>query len=121
MNTNDQPSQVVERPPFNPPKQQGSNMKMIPTTEKMITADRARMIAGPSVIEYVEEACAIIQENAGKGLHRAVLRGEFWEHGGYNETGQYKVAKHKLEALGFTVKFIYQEQQFVNMYTEVCW
>lgn len=88
---------------------------------KMITADEARALSGPSVEEYVEAACESIRNAATEKKNMISLMGDFWCRGGYDNTESYKQATKMLEDLGFKVEFFYEELQFVNMYTIVKW
>ena len=91
----------------------------------MITAKEARELAGPTFEERVKEqldhAYKQIQSAAEKKLRSVNLTTEFWTRGGYYFTKEYKSACDKLKELEFTVRFVYEERQFVNMYTVVEW
>jgi len=87
-----------------------------------ITAAEARQLAGPSVQERVEEVYLKIREAAEKQLHQVALGGDFWANEGYRKTPQWKEACELLRKEGgFTVRFFYEERQFVDMYTVVEW
>lgn len=86
-----------------------------------ITAEKARELAGPTIKEIVDAACAIIEVAAKKKKRRVNLTDNFWVHEGYSKTEDWKTAKTTLEKLGFTVEFYYEERQFVDMYTVVSW
>jgi hypothetical protein len=86
-----------------------------------ITAAEARQLAGPSVQERVEAVYPKIREAAEKQLHQVALGGDFWVNEGYRGTPQWKEACELLRKDGFTVKFFYEERQFVDMYTVVEW
>jgi hypothetical protein len=90
-----------------------------------ITADQARELAGPSPEEIIENALSqayhAIRESA-NGKRRSVrLNTDFWTHGGYKPTPEWKKVKEILENDGFTVKFFYEERQFVDMATIIEW
>ena len=99
-----------------------TNTKKAP---KMITAKEAKELSGPTFEERVEEQLEFVYneirtsaENKKSQVH---LHSEFWARGGYSNTDEYKTAVKKLEELGYTVEFFYEELQFVNMYTIVKW
>lgn len=85
------------------------------------TADDARKIAGPSMEDYIQGALDAIKASAQEKNHEISLRNSFWVNGGYSKTEAYKAATKVLEDLGFGVEFIYEERQFVDMYTKVTW
>jgi hypothetical protein len=91
----------------------------------MITAKEARELSGPTFEEQVEVELEFVYgdiRTAAENKTRQVnLHSEFWTLGGYNNTDEYKAAVKKLEELGYTVEFFYEERQFVNMYTIVKW
>lgn len=91
----------------------------------MITAKEAKEIAGPTLLEQLKEqleyADKTIRSAAEQGHRVTRLSNEFWSRGGYDQSELYKKAVKELEKLGFTVKFFYEELQFVNMYTIVEW
>lgn len=91
----------------------------------MITAKEARALAGPTLQEQLDEqleyAYRQIRSAAEQQHHITRLVNGFWTKGGYDQTDLYKKAVKKLEELGFTVKFHYEELQFVTMYTIVEW
>lgn len=89
-------------------------------TEKF-TAAMARQLAGPSVDDHVNEALELIKKAAEKKQRSTDLVSDFWVNEGYKPTQRYKEACKQLEALGYKVKFFYEELQFVNMYTVVEW
>lgn len=89
--------------------------------EKLITAKQARKISGLTAEEQVELVCEQIQKAAEEKKREIHLHGEFWAHGGYNLTDDYKCATKILKDLGYEVKFHYEERQFVDMYTVVKW
>lgn len=86
-----------------------------------LTATQAREIAGPTIDERVDAALVEIRAAAEKKKREIALHGEFWVHGGYSDTPDYKAACGILRKLGYTVEFFYEERQFVNMYTIVKW
>jgi len=91
----------------------------------MITAKEARELAGPTLQEQLDEQLEYAYKrirSAAEQKHRTTnLANEFWCHEGYKQTDLYKKAVKQLEELGYTVKFHYEELQFVNMYTVVEW
>jgi len=91
----------------------------------MITAQQARELAGPTFDERVEEQLEFAYEQiktaAEKKNRKTILTSDFWTRGGYSGTDEYKAAVKQLEELGYTVRFFYEELQFVNMYTIVEW
>lgn len=86
-----------------------------------LTAAQARELAGPTVDERVDAALIDIRAAADRKQREVFLHGDFWVHGGYSETADYKAARKMLQDLGYTVEFFYEERQFVNMYTVVKW
>lgn len=91
----------------------------------MITAEEARELAGPTLEERVEQELERVYKEikaaAEKKMRSLNLTTEFWTYGGYNYTDAYKECYRQLEKLGYKVKFVYEERQFVNMYTRVEW
>lgn len=91
----------------------------------MITAKEARELAGPTFEEKVNQALEYAYkeiQNAAENKRRSVnLTTDFWTRGGYDSTEEYKSACEKLRELEFSVRFVYEERQFVNMYTFVEW
>lgn len=85
------------------------------------TAADARVLAGPSVEDHVDDALILIKSAAEKKQHTTSLTSSFWVTDGYGRTEKYKKACKQLEELGFKVDFFYQENQFVTMYTVVEW
>lgn len=87
----------------------------------MITANEARGLAGPTPQERVEMLDDIIRKAAAAKQRSVALHDQFWVHEGYSQTADYKEACEILKKQGFTVKFFYEERQFVDMYTIVEW
>ena len=85
------------------------------------TAAEARVLAGPSVEDHVDDALILIKSAAEKKQRTTSLTSSFWVSDGYSRTEKYKKACKQLEELGFKVDFFYQENQFVTMYTVVEW
>lgn len=85
------------------------------------TAEQARLLAGPSVEDHVNEALELIKKAAEKKARKTHLVSPFWVNEGYRPTERYKQACKELEGLGYKVSFFYEELQFVNMYTVVEW
>ena len=86
-----------------------------------ITAQEARDLAGPTVQERVEDVYLLIRKAAQAKKRSIQLHDNFWVHGGYKPTEEWKEAVKILEGKGFVVKFFYEERQFVDMYTIVSW
>jgi hypothetical protein len=86
-----------------------------------ITAAEARELAGPTVPERVETVYGLIRAAAEAKRRSVDLHGEFWANQGYSATSEWQEACRLLEADGYTVGFVYEERQFVSMYTEVKW
>lgn len=86
-----------------------------------ITAAEARNIAGPTVQEVVDAVYPLIKEQAELKRRKLHLHDDFWTHGGYNRTKEWKEAVSLLEADGYKVSFYYMELQFVDLYTVVEW
>jgi hypothetical protein len=92
------------------------------TESKMkITAAEARELAGPTPQERVDAVYPRIREAAEKGQRSIQIGVDFWAHEGYKGSADYKEAVRLLEADGYTVKFYYEERQFVDMGTEISW
>ena len=93
-------------------------------TERL-TAAQARELAGPTAEErlekHLDEALSAVRVAAEKKQREIALHGDFWAHGGYSQTADWKSACNSLRALGYEVDFFYEELQFVNMYTTVKW
>lgn len=95
---------------------------------KIITAEEARIIAGPSMEDKAESLGKTIIELAKKG-HRRCRTGydhpqddDLWAYGGYNKSSDWKRAKEILEHYGYKVTFYYDDsKQFVDMYTLIEW
>lgn len=96
----------------------------------MITAKQAKEIAGPTAEELVYDLEDYIKEAANNKQRKIIphnkYKGEdyafnFWVSQGYKPTKKWKEAKKILEGLGYTVKFYYEERQFVDMYTIIEW
>jgi hypothetical protein len=94
-------------------------------SDKRLTAAEAREIAGPTFDEIVnlqvDSVCVLIREAATRKERNVVPRDSFWVDGGYSNTKEWLAAKGILETMGYTVKFIYEERQFVEMYTCISW
>jgi len=86
-----------------------------------ITAQEARKLAGPTVQERVDEVYTLIREAATEKKRFVNLRDDFWVNEGYSKTKEYQQACMILEGEGYTVRFFYEERQFVDMYTIVEW
>ena len=86
-----------------------------------ITAEEARKICGPSVIEHLQPVYDMIREAAAGKIRKIHLHSSFWTYGGYDKTPDWVNATRILEEDGFIVSFYYKELQFVDMYTIVEW
>jgi len=86
-----------------------------------ITAEEARKLAGPSVQDNVDDAYKLIRKAATEKKNSVNLYGDFWVRDGYASTPHWEEACDILRGSGFTVKFFYEERQFVDMYTVVEW
>ena len=88
-------------------------------------AKTARKLSGVPDEDLAKEQVAKAEkdiENAAKNKKRMVyLTGSFWAYGGYDVEPTWKLATKMLREKGFTVKFRYEERQFVDMGTEVHW
>jgi hypothetical protein len=88
-------------------------------------AETARKLAGVPDEDFAKEQVSKVEkdiENAAKSKKRMVyLTDRFWASGGYNVEPTWKLATEMLRKRGFTVKFRYEERQFVDMGTEVHW
>lgn len=89
-------------------------------TYHMITAKDARTMAGPTLAERLEALGQDIETLAKKGEREIKLHDTFWLKG-YDSADEWLAAKKALEELGYTVDFVYEERQFVDMYTRVRW
>ncbi len=94
---------------------------------EQFTADKARMLAGNTLVEKVDLLLKVIEQRA-KDRKRKLRTGwdyndhlELWNDGGYKGSSEWLEAKAALEKLGFKVSFVYKETQFVDMYTLVEW
>ncbi len=87
-------------------------------------AKTARKLAGVPeqevALSEVQKIEKNIKEAAEKKQRMIYLWSPFWL-GGYNSDPTWKEAVKILEARGFTVKFRYEERQFVDMGTEIHW
>lgn len=93
----------------------------------MLTALEARQLAGPTLEEKIEALLEAIRV-AATAKKRSIKTGwqhkqddDLWIDGGYNNSPDWKTAKKVLEDLGYKVTFIYNANQFVDMYTLVEW
>lgn len=95
---------------------------------QFLTALEARELSGPTLDERIAALCDSIRTVAATG--RRDLRCGYdhkaddglWINGGYNQTPEWRQAKAKLEALGYTVEFYYADGSFaVDMYTLIKW
>lgn len=93
-----------------------------------ITAKEARELASRSLDEKIDALLDVVKA-AAKNRRRSLLAGwdyrkdlDLWVDGGYSSTKEWVLAKQKLEELGYSVKFFYQEGSIVvDMYTIVSW
>lgn len=90
-----------------------------------ITAREARKLAGVAdeqlIKEEVEKVYSLIRNAANDGRRILKLYTDFWVNGGYKSSPEWKAATKMLQDDGFSVKFYYEELQFVDMYTIVEW
>ncbi len=90
----------------------------------MITADKARELAGPTAQEYVEQLSPLIEEAARKKNRYVVVRAEpfsYWLYGLFDVSDAAKGAMEILRENGFTLSLHYQELQFVDMGLRISW
>jgi len=94
------------------------------------TAEQARHDSGRSLDEKIDALLDAIEIKAKDKEKKERSLKTSWEHkedrdlwvdGGYIQNSEWKEAKKILEDLGYTVKFVYKETQFVDMYTLVEW
>lgn len=89
------------------------------------TAAMARKVSGVTqkakVNEALKYAFETIKAAAEKKQTEVNLVNDFWCAEAYSSTSAYREAVLKLEQLGYTVSFFYEERQFVNMFTVVKW
>ena len=94
----------------------------------MITAQEARILAGPSLHEKDELLCetikalAIEKKRSCRTGYDHKHHDELWISGGYSRTKDWYEAKKTLEQLGFKVSFYYSAGSIaVDMYTLIEW
>lgn len=92
----------------------------------MITANEARDIAKAltleeQLIEHLDYAYGTIRAAAEQKKFETKLMTEFWANEGYHNTKLYKLAVEKLKESGFDVEYIYEDDQFAIMHTNVSW
>jgi len=91
----------------------------------MISAKEARELAGPTVEEKAEAALSELSEKiqlAAEEKQRVInLYSDFWTTSVCDDRPEYKLAVEQLEQLGYEVKFVYEDDHFVNIYTSVRW
>ena len=91
----------------------------------MIDASTARKLAGVGdeevAQEEIDKIAPYIKGAAEKKQRMCYFTDKFWSRGGYDMDPTWKLAVKKLEEYGYTVKFRYEERQFVDMGTEVHW
>lgn len=95
---------------------------------KIVTAEEARNLSGPSLEDKIEALSKTIESLAKKGNRRCRTGydhkpdDDLWVYGGYNKTSDWKRAKVLLELHGYKVTFYYHDGgQFVDMYTLIEW
>ncbi len=87
-----------------------------------MTAKEARALAGvDDVQEEVDQAMKLITASATTKGREVCLHSNFWTNGGYSRTPEWTDGCDRLRKLGYQVDFVYEERQFVNMYTLVKW
>jgi hypothetical protein len=92
-----------------------------PTYTMKLTASEAKKISGLTAEEEVAAIEDRIEKAAKEKKRQIELKSDFWISEGYDQTEKYLKACGILENNGYTVKFFYEELQFVNMYTIVSW
>ena len=96
--------------------------------KKLLTAEEARKLAGPSLEEKVESLIETIKTLA-KQKKRSCRTGydhkedeDMWIYGGYDGTEEWQNAKKILKGLGYKVTFYYKVHSVaVDMYTLIEW
>ena len=86
-----------------------------------ITAEQARKLMPINAQNEVDKVYNDIRIAARAGETELRPNGEFWTKQGYKRTAEYNKACDILRDDGYNVKFFYEENQFVNMYTIVSW
>lgn len=96
--------------------------------KKLFSAADAKKLAGKTLDEKIEDVLEAIK-NFATAKHRKIRVGAYdyaadedlWIHGGYSHTKEWNDACNKLTELGYKVRFVYEERQFVDMYTLIEW
>lgn len=90
-------------------KQTDSTQKV----ESIITAEEARNLSGQNSVKMIKDAIkhadTAIRDAASNQQSQVIVRGDFWTHGGYNKTEEFKSACIQLEELGYSVEYILHE------------
>ncbi len=86
-----------------------------------ITAAEARALMPFDAESEVNKVYALIRIAASSGETKLHLHDAFWTRQAYEGSSEYNLACEILRADGYTVKFFYEENQFVDMYTIVSW
>lgn len=84
----------------------------------MITAQEARVLAGPFKESVMIEAESQILKAANSKLTKVALRGQPWDD---DKTDLHKECVQELEANGFRVKYFFECNQFVDAGVMVDW
>ena len=90
----------------------------------MITAEQARLLAGPSAEEYLELISKRIEKAASEKQREVIIRDNPYAEWLYSEQNMAPVARKvidELRANGFQVKLYYNELQFVDMGLWISW
>lgn len=65
-----------------------------------ITAQEARILAGPTAQDKVNEVYPLIRAAATEHKHSVNLTDNFWVHGGYSESDTWKQLRRFLKPMG---------------------
>ena len=91
----------------------------------MLTAHKARVLAGPTVSDILESVYQKIETAAKSKKFEIKLRDEVFARGGYSADSEYRdlydgcVAE--LESKGYNVKYFFVTSQFVDAGITVSW
>lgn len=90
----------------------------------MITAEQARLLAGPTAEEYLEIISDRIEKAAKNKEREVIIRDNPYADWLYSEQNMPAVPRKVVETLrknGFTVSLYYNELQFVDMGLWIRW
>jgi len=87
----------------------------------MITADEARVLAGPTANEILNPVWDQIEKAAKSKKFKITLRDNFWHREGYDGTDLYKECINILETAGYAVKYFFETNQFVDAGITISW